>query len=275
VIINATDIAKGTRFEFTQLQFDQLYSDLRTYKVGHAVAASAAFPGAFPPLTVRNYERGDDYKMPAWADQVLADDNRETQSFRQAMMFQAYGDVGESYIHLSDGGVADNLGLLPVINLLRRSSEGYGNSPGGALYADAEQILIVTVNAEVKAPRSWDMLQSPVGLFNTLFAAGTTPLSKFSGAQISYLKLFIRNRMLEAELSALREGREEPDLAPIHFVEVGINHVKDEETCATLNAMPTSFSLPRESVDMLRATAREVLTESTAFQDFLKATREQ
>ena len=44
LVINSTDISLGSRFEFTQQQFDLLNSDLSSYPIGHAVAASSAYP---------------------------------------------------------------------------------------------------------------------------------------------------------------------------------------------------------------------------------------
>ena len=49
LIINGTDIATGTRFSFTQNYFDLLASDLNTYPLSRAVAASSAVPGLLTP----------------------------------------------------------------------------------------------------------------------------------------------------------------------------------------------------------------------------------
>ena len=42
--VNATDIASGARFEFTQDEFDLIQPDLSQFPVSHAVAASSALP---------------------------------------------------------------------------------------------------------------------------------------------------------------------------------------------------------------------------------------
>jgi predicted acylesterase/phospholipase RssA len=55
VILNATNLANGERFEFTQEQFDFLVSDLGTYPVARAVAASSAFPFLLSPVSLKNY----------------------------------------------------------------------------------------------------------------------------------------------------------------------------------------------------------------------------
>ena len=44
LIINATNLYQGARFEFTGRQFRYLGSDIRSYPIARAVAASSAFP---------------------------------------------------------------------------------------------------------------------------------------------------------------------------------------------------------------------------------------
>src|SRR5690606_36312262 len=45
VVINATDMVRGSRFSFRQPELDYLCADLAPIPIGRAVAASAAFPG--------------------------------------------------------------------------------------------------------------------------------------------------------------------------------------------------------------------------------------
>jgi NTE family protein len=55
VTIAASDMSLGARFEFTQTYFNLLCSDLDKLPVAHAVAASAAVPIIFSPVTLWNY----------------------------------------------------------------------------------------------------------------------------------------------------------------------------------------------------------------------------
>lgn len=85
VVLNATDLAQGTRFEFTQDRFDLLGSSLAKVPLARAVAASSAFPVLLTPVAFRDY---------------TADSLR--------------------YVHLVDGGVVDNLGLGYVLEAYQR-----------------------------------------------------------------------------------------------------------------------------------------------------------
>jgi hypothetical protein len=55
-----------------------------------------------------------------------------------------------------------------------------------------------------------------------------------------------------------------------YLVEVGFSELKDKTEGAYLAGLPTSFRLPDEDVDRLRAGARKVLSESDDFRKLLK-----
>jgi NTE family protein len=55
VAVNATDIALGISFSFTQPYFDLLCSDLESFPVARAVAASNGFPVLFSPITLTSH----------------------------------------------------------------------------------------------------------------------------------------------------------------------------------------------------------------------------
>ena len=55
LIVTATDLARGTGFEFTWDQFTLICSDLGRVPLSFAVAASSAVPLLLSPVTLRNY----------------------------------------------------------------------------------------------------------------------------------------------------------------------------------------------------------------------------
>jgi len=55
VVLNASDMSSGQTFEFTQESFNTLCSDLGSFRMSEAVAASAAFPFLMSPVTLRNH----------------------------------------------------------------------------------------------------------------------------------------------------------------------------------------------------------------------------
>jgi hypothetical protein len=78
----------GTSFTFTKEDFDTLDSDIDKYPVAYGVMASAAFPGVFSYITLKDY-----YEL--------------------------------RYVHLFDGGTIDNLGLLSVQDMISEFKDTY------------------------------------------------------------------------------------------------------------------------------------------------------
>ncbi len=132
VLLNATDMTAGARFEFTQDQFDLLCSDLSRVPVARGVAASSAFPILLSPMTLHNYPGDpadprnpcDKFRPPTWLAQALksADQPRRRALARNRISYRA--DVKtRPYIHLLDGGLADNIGLRAELESFKACEE--------------------------------------------------------------------------------------------------------------------------------------------------------
>lgn len=281
IVINTTDMTTGSRIGFTQEMFDLFYSDLSAYPVGNAVAASAAFPGLLAPMTLRNYEENEDFVTPPWlAHEREAAANTEERPCFLPQDFSAYLGPNRPYVHVVDGGVADNLGLLPVIYALdgRYTSDSVRRIVENGTI---KKLIIITVNAAGKPAREWDLDRGLPGLFQTLFTAGTTPMDNFTEAQMGYLRLYMRR---EQERQSIRRQVEEaaaangieisiPELQgpqpAYHFIEVTFSKIDDEAERTHLRQIRTSFGLPDEEVDRLRAAAGVILDKDPSFQELL------
>jgi len=74
VWINASDIYNRTPFVFGVTAFSAMCSDLESYPMANAVAASAAMPVAFAPVVIQTFPGRCKDPLPAWI--VKARDNR-------------------------------------------------------------------------------------------------------------------------------------------------------------------------------------------------------
>jgi NTE family protein len=110
--INATDLGGGTRFSFNQAYFDLLCSDLGSFSVARAVTASSAVPLAFPKVVLQNYagacNLGDSHLI-QFLDKQGDGDPRMRELKERVNYYR--NRKANPYIHLVDGGIADNLGL--------------------------------------------------------------------------------------------------------------------------------------------------------------------
>jgi NTE family protein len=59
--------------------------------------------------------------------------------------------------------------------------------------------------------------------------------------------------------------------ADIYAIEVSFQVLADEKERDYLNQLPTSFALPADAVDRLRAAAKKIILASPDFQEMLKA----
>ena len=115
ILINATDLTLGTGFGFHQQQFDWMCSDLSQFPIARAVTASSAVPGLFSAVTLLNYGSDCDAKVPAWMESEIW---RAHPNFAPISdKISAYlNSVERPYIHVMDGGLADNLGLRALMD---------------------------------------------------------------------------------------------------------------------------------------------------------------
>jgi NTE family protein len=268
VILNATDIYNSSPFAFTQFFFDGLCSDVRQVRVADAVAASMAVPVVFRPVLMESYAPRCD-GPPAWTTRILADRNAPENVRQTARAFQNYrGDTsaGQRFVHLEDGGVADNLGLLSLQVL--RDAEG----PPAPLTArealQARRVLFVVVNAEYVRPRTFqqragdaigpaEMIVSPLDV--------ATEVSKRAS-------LDAWRAGLPAYERALREWRcRQPvdgrgvrcDDVSVTMDVITFRDMTAEEYDALYDTR-TDVSLERETVDALMAAARGVVARNAA-----------
>ena len=113
-MINATDMANGEQFSFSQIRFDLLSSDLTSYPLARAVAASSRRAGPADADHLEELRRDFGFgpiRFPSPADTPTAGllPPRE-QEVRRLM--RSYADSADRpYIHLVDGAFSDNLGL--------------------------------------------------------------------------------------------------------------------------------------------------------------------
>lgn len=277
ILINATDMGMGRQFSFTQDYFDLIYSDLNSYPLGYAVAASSAFPGAFSELLLKNYPKGPDFVFPERFADLIANNQRGSTQFRTASDLFAYTDPEKIFVHLSDGGVSDNLGLLPIIANLMDPKQPFKlipTIPGGK----AQKIVIITVNA---APRPVDTRSSEgkaPGILKLLGTASATPMGWFTDAQIAYLNLLIQHleetvTTPQGAVPAMGTNAERiahnEAVRRFYFTDVGFARIDSDEEREFFQTIPTSFTIPAETIDRLRAIGGVLLESDPAFQQLI------
>ena len=282
IMVSATDIANGSRMSFNQDMFDILCSDLAAVKLSRAAAASSAVPVALSPVTLNNYGGTCNYAAPDWLMPFIQTNDPPrpaARAMREQSVIAQYRDSAERpYIHLVDGGVSDNLGMRGVLDALEMLEAL--NDRGIATPLDnARRIIVFVVNSLSSPPTGWDQHEHSPGTVNVLLKAAGVPIDHYSYEGVELLKDTAARWKLLRQLrnSAAFAGNSDPTIAralnapeaEIYAVDVSFPRLKEQDEVKYLNQQPTSFSLPSEAVNRLRAAAGNIILESAEFQRYL------
>jgi NTE family protein len=283
IVATATDITTGGRIGFVQNMFDFICSDVQSVPLSRAAAASSAVPLALSPVTINNYGGTCDYKGPPWLLKITdpkVEARPAARAMRRLSELQSYRNSAERpYIHLVDGGLADNLGMRGVLEVMEEMEALH--SIGVKTPLDKiRRIVVIVVNSLSVPQNDWDKAEKPPGDITLLIKATGVPIDHFSYESIEQLKDIAARWEL---LSRVRDSpafdpKRDPPLTQaiavphieVYPVDVSFSALKDKAEFEYLNNLPTSFVLPPEAVDRLRAAAGKILLDDPEFQRLLK-----
>ena len=253
VSIHATDLVTGSPFAFTQEQFDYLCSDLTSYPVSRAVAASSAVPLVLSPITVRNYRRCG-FEPPEWVARARKGSAQLDREYVNARNLHTYLDRKRRYVRLVDGSISDNLGVRgPFEAWVQRRAYPKVRPPENR----ARHIVLLVVNAQTTPGDEWDRAAVLPSLGFVLDAATSAQVNRYNFETIELLQ-----RTFEGwnETTLLWD----PPLQ-FHVIETSFLGVADEQERRYLNRQSTSLRLSDRAVRKLRAAGRETLLASEGF----------
>ena len=276
--INASDIYDRTPFVFGRVIFGALCSDLATYPISLAVAASAAVPVIFAPVVIQNYPGGCAIPLPDWVQRVRNDENAAPllKLFANALERYHNGDV--RYVKLLDGGLVDNYGLAGF-TIARLAS----NTPYGPLEPEEgvklRRLLFLVVDAGRAPSGAWaQTVEGPTGVTLITAASDTATesgavgsYSAFQGTLDEWQDTLINWRCKLSPADRRRYGA--PPGWNCRDVKFFVGRIAFDQLgpqrAAALNAVETRFRLPPDQIDMLIASGRDALKTNSAFRSFL------
>jgi NTE family protein len=271
-IVGATDVSTGTRFDFSQLEFDVICGDLGKFRLSRAAAASSAVPIVLSPVTLDNRGGRCGYRPPAWVADALDRPDPLPAGNRLVLRLQEMERLRDGaarpYLHLVDGGLSDNLALFGPVEMLQElmTSPRYRAAAG---VDRVRRIAVVIVNAR-SAPRfDWDRVPYGPGAFGLLTQSISVPINHYSTEAIAALQDLVTKWQLQARLDA--DAKAGDALPPVEFsiVDVSFERVADPALREYLQNLPTTLALSDEAVDRVRAAAAKVLRESPVFTRFV------
>lgn len=273
--INATDLYSSVPFAFDPVYFDALCSDLAHVRIADAVAASMAVPVVFRPVVVASYADQCKTPLPEWVAKSLRDREASELMRTTARAFESYRDPKRvRYVHLVDGGVADNFGLSSLIMMRRAATTPFAPfTPRDAVRV--RHMTFLVVNAEQSPAGDWALTQRGPGGAETLGAAmdGAINVSKrrtydaFRDTIAAWERDVRRYRcaLPKAKAAVLASGIKHWDCRNVRFTVDMISFADlGPEQAKKLGAVETRVSLPAETIDALIAGGKQAVKTNAA-----------
>jgi NTE family protein len=202
-------------------------------------------------------------------------------AIRSLKDMQAYGDgVHRPYLHLVDGGVSDNVGMRAVLDSLEISQALHEVGRTDAARPRAPDHRLHRQLALFAADQLGRIRDSARHGQNILLKSAGVPIDRYSyeavellrdmAARWQTLRLIGKSAAMAANKDPVVAAALRVPNAEIYAIDVSFAALKDKDELAYLNQQPTSFVLPDEAVDRLRAAAGTIIMDSPEFQRLLK-----
>jgi NTE family protein len=260
IVINASDLSNGVRFSFLQEYFELLCSNLSTFPVSRAVAASSAVPVLFSPVVIQNYPDCVDEK-PAW---LTAAKQRSADNFELSLAvnsLESYHDKDKvKYAHFVDGGITDNLGLRALYEFVEIAG-GAQSFVGLIDQKVPSRIVLIVVNASTEPEYGMSVSNAEPSLEATINAVTGVQLRRYNAATLE---------LMEQILARWAEELSTPERPVVpYFITLGFREIEQHKKRLFFNQIPTSFSLTDVQVDRLIEAGRKALHADPEFNRLL------
>jgi NTE family protein len=270
VSINATDINYGAVFPFTQNQFDLLCSDLASFPIARAVAASNGFPVLFTPITLRNNAEKCGGRKPQWLDHAGPPDEVSRRRFL-ADVAERYLDPQKTrYVHLMDGGISDNLAMRSITDVL--TIFGDDATVLRPFAQHLRRLLLISVDGQASADSAWAQQRTVYSLGQIFSAVSGTQIDRYN-----FETLLVANEELDRLAKNVRDVRCEMgatldgyacDDVKTHFLHVALKDIKDPKVSERLSQIPTGLTIPDADVDLLAEQGATLIRTSKVLNEF-------
>jgi NTE family protein len=268
VSVDATDIANGIPFSFIQPTFDLICSDLSSFPVARAVAASNGFPVLFSPITLISHTPDCHGVRPPTAPPADWAETPDELSRRAVLARTAnrYLDPERTkYVHLLDGGISDNLALRGVVNggiALDDTSDAFRR-----VALKARRVLVLSVDGQSASDPALSKQRVVTGLSQIFGAVSGTPIDAYN-----FETLILSAGELRQMVESMRKVRcaqarviEGHDCADVRgaLVHISLASIPDPQERQRLQAIPTGLTIPDADVDALVSSGEQLVQQNS------------
>jgi NTE family protein len=259
-------MATVSRFEFNQRQFDLICSDLSKLRLSVATASSSALPLLLSPISLKNYAGQCGFDPPRY----LTEERKTSWGRRRATELKSYLDSERRpYIHLLDGGLADNIGMRSVLELADVVDDVEASFHVLGVQK-VRKLVFLMVNAETDPDVSQYELDGVPSLSQVLNSLVDIPINRYSDDTYELLGQAIEQwRIQLQQRSQTSTSVFTPD-ADIYFINASLSELEDGEQRTRLMRIPTNLSLTDGEIDQLLLAASQLIRNDKEFQRLLR-----
>lgn len=278
VWINASDIYNRTPFVFSDATFGAICSDIASYPIASAVAASAAMPIVFAPFVLQTFPDQCAAKIPHWIERAQNNPSAPPILKESAAAIARYRDGSVPFIKLLDGGLVDNYGLSGFTVARLSADTPYGPMTAQQA-ANIRRVLFLVIDGGRGPSGDWARTaEGPSGPEIVMAAADTAIDSSVRSSFTAFDRTMSewRDALVHwrCNLSATEKARYrtagEWQCQDLKFFVGRINFDQLGRKRATeLSAIPTRLKIAPEAVDIVVAAGRDALRANPTFRAFL------
>jgi len=274
ISVDATDIANGIAFSFTQPTFDLICSDLSSFPVARAVAASNGFPVLFSPITLTSHApdcRGMRPPTAAPAEWAETSDELSRRALLARIANRYLDPERTKYVHLLDGGIADNLALRGVVNggiALDEESETFRR-----VAMKARRVLVLSVDGQSAPDPTLSKQRVVTGLSQIFGAVSGTQIDSYNfetliltNTELDQLqKSLIKVRCAQARII---DGHDCDDVKGA-LVRISLSGIPDPQMRQRLQSIPTGLTIPDQDVDALVSSGAQLVQQNPKIRELI------
>lgn len=266
IMINASDLSSGARITFIQEFFNLLCSDIDSFPVAKAVAASSAVPVLFAPVVIGNYDSCDTRPFEQDLAGVTArSTNQEVLQAVEGLKKIVDDKKHIPYLHLVDGGITDNLGLRALYEMI----ELYGGANAFMNRVGAKPVrksILIVANASTDPGYGIASTPREPSIEQTVAAVSDIQLHRYNASTMDLMRQSLRRWHDETQLTN--------STAEVHLIEIDLRNAASPSKRRLINLIPTSFSLSDQQVDELIDAGRQSLRNDPEFKSLIESLQE-
>ena len=273
IAIGATDISYGTPFVFTQESFDLICSDLSALPISRAVAASNGFPGLFSPVTLTNHAKDCGGRAPGWVRRISQADRQDPLSRKglEAMKAERYLDADRTvYLHLSDGGVSDNLAMRAAGNAMVTATRSDVRQRG---FLGVRRLLLISIDGQSAQDNTVAKRREVGGIVSMFGLVSGAQIDRYNFETLTTLKQQLKDFAKELQDARCLQGRivdgANCDDVQAAMVHISLTGLPDSPARTELLSIPTGLTLKKDQVDALVNAGHDAVLDSTALRAFI------